>query len=96
MSNPSIGYMTTGEGSRIRYGSWQSENRTHRGTVLLLSGRSEFLEKYFETVGELIQRGHDVYSFDWRGQGLSTRMLANRHKGFVRTYTSREFSTGLF
>ena len=52
----------------------------------MLGGRSEFLEKYSETIGELNQIGFDVYSFDWRGQGLSSRMLANRHKGFIDDY----------
>ena len=29
-------------------GGWVSKNQTHRGTVLLLAGRGEFLEKYHE------------------------------------------------
>ena len=44
------------------------------------------MEKYTETIGELIERGFDVYSLDWRGQGLSTRMLADRHKGFIEDF----------
>jgi len=58
----------------------------HQGTVLLLSGRGEFLEKYHETATDLTGRGFDVYSLDWRGQGLSSRMLANPQKGYVETY----------
>jgi len=42
--------------------------------------------KNTETIGELIERGFDVYSMDWRGQGLSTRMLADRHKGFIEDF----------
>ena len=53
------------------------------GTVLLCQGRSEFIEKYFETVGELIQRGFAVVTFDWRGQGLSERELADPRKGHI-------------
>ncbi len=52
----------------------------------MLNGRREFMEKYTETIGELIERGFDVYSLDWRGQGLSTRMLADRHKGFIEDF----------
>lgn len=44
-----------------------------RGTVLLLNGRTEFIEKYFEVAGELIARGFAVATLDWRGQGLSHR-----------------------
>ncbi len=70
----------------IRYGVWPCMTDTDRGSVLLLNGRTEFMEKYDETIGELNQRGFDVYSLDWRGQGLSSRMLPDRHKGYVVTY----------
>jgi lysophospholipase len=53
---------------------------------VLLNGRSEFLEKYREPVKRLNHRGFDVFSFDWRGQGLSSRFLPNPHKGFVRSF----------
>lgn len=46
-----------------------------RGTVLLLNGRTEFIEKYFEPVAELRARGFAVWTMDWRGQGLSSRLL---------------------
>jgi lysophospholipase len=39
-----------------------------------------------ETIGELQDRSLDVFSFDWRGQGLSDRMLPEREKGFVHHY----------
>jgi lysophospholipase len=79
-------FMITPDRRSIRYGTWHIPNEKRKGSILLLSGRSEFLEKYSETIGELNQKGFDVYSFDWRGQGLSSRMLANRHKGFIDNY----------
>ncbi len=79
-------FMKTSENQQIRYGIWYSHNDKKRGSVILLNGRKEFMEKYAETILELNQRGFDVYSFDWRGQGLSSRMLTNRHKGFIKTY----------
>lgn len=51
--------------------------------VVLLQGRREFIEKYFEVVHELRQRGLSVFTLDWRGQGLSARPLADRQKGHV-------------
>ena len=54
-----------------------------RGTVLICTGRSEFIEKYFDVVEELLGRGFAVVIFDWRGQGLSDRSLRNRQKGHV-------------
>ncbi len=51
--------------------------------MLLLQGRTEFLEKYQETARELLARRFHVFAFDWRGQGLSSRLLDNRLKGHV-------------
>jgi len=79
-------FMTTSDNLSIRYGIWSCQKEKKLGSIILLSGRTEFMEKYTETIGILNQKGFDVYSFDWRGQGLSTRMLANMHKGFVENY----------
>lgn len=55
-------------GLRIRAAHWPEGPR---GTVLLLHGRTEFIEKYLEPVAELQARGFAVWTFDWRGQGHS-------------------------
>ena len=60
------------------------------GTVLICTGRSEFIEKYFPVVGELRQRGFAVVVFDWRGQGLSQRPLSNPLKGHVEHFSDYE------
>jgi len=85
-ANVSIGYFTTADGTTIRSGRWFVEGRKPCGSVVLLGGRKEFLEKYTETAADLNQRGFVVFGFDWRGQGLSSRMLPDRLKGFVRNY----------
>ena len=46
-----------------------------RGSVILSTGRTEFIEKYFEVIGELLARGFTVLVHDWRGQGLSDRLI---------------------
>jgi lysophospholipase len=85
-----VGWFYGTHGHRLRFGrvdSSQSFNGlVERGVVLLLNGRSEFLEKYEEVALELSSRGYLVLSFDWRGQGLSVRELENRQKGYVKTY----------
>ena len=59
---------------------WNSTG-TARASVVLFGGRGEFIEKYAtEVVGELLARGFAVLSMDWRGQGLSSRMLADPAK----------------
>jgi len=82
-----IDYLTTPDRCRIRYAVYPRRREPVHGTVLLLSGRSEFMEKYAETIEDLNRRGFHVYSFDWRGQGLSTRGLEDRHKGYVGNYS---------
>ena len=57
-----------------------------RGTVFLCPGRTEFIEKYLETVADLTERGFWVVITDPRGQGLSGRMLEDRLRSFVRSF----------
>jgi len=72
--------------ARLRYGLWDALGAP-RGTVLVLPGRAEFIEKYAtEVVGELLARGYAVASLDWRGQGLSDRPLPDRDKGFIDSF----------
>ncbi|HEX3407382.1 MAG TPA: alpha/beta hydrolase [Caulobacteraceae bacterium] len=57
-----------------------------RGAVVLSGGRTEPIEKYFEVAGELAGRGFAVLMHDWRGQGLSRRLLPEPLKGHARGY----------
>lgn len=70
------------DGLPLRFAFWQRPGAT-AGTVLVLPGRSEFIEKYFETIGELLARGFCVAALDWRGQGGSARQLRNPRKGHI-------------
>lgn len=55
-----------------------------RGTCVLLNGQTEFIEKYFEVIDELRERGFAVATMDWRGQGGSARLLPDdSRKSFV-------------
>lgn len=76
-------HFKTSDGLQVRWVRLSSTQAVPRGTVILLNGRTEYLEKYVETAAELHQRGWTVYSLDWRGQGLSDRLTANRLKGHV-------------
>jgi len=74
------------DGLKIRYDTYACGEKACQGTIVLLGGRSEFIEKYREIVDQLLARNLNVATFDWRGQGLSDRMLPNRHKGYVASY----------
>lgn len=54
-----------------------------RGSVVVSPGRTEPIEKYFEVARELNARGFLALVHDWRGQGLSARLLPDRLKGYV-------------
>lgn len=57
-----------------------------RGTIFFSPGRTEFIEKYLETITDLISRGYWVVMIDPRGQGLSDRLLPDRLKSYVATF----------
>lgn len=85
-----------GAGGRLRAAVWNATG-TQRGSVILLGGRGEFIEKYAtEVVGELLGRGFAVLSMDWRGQGLSSRPLADRGKGHISDFATYVADLRLF
>ena len=81
------GAIKTPDGVNLRFARW-APPPGRKGTVVVLQGRAEFIEKYFETVRDLRARGFAVATFDWRGQGLSDRALSDRHKGYVRNFSN--------
>ena len=72
---------------KVRVARWPSLMPDPKGTICLLHGRSEFIEKYYEVIIELRQRGFAVATMDWRGQGLSDRLTRNGMKGHVRRFS---------
>ena len=78
--------VATDDGVALRYARWAPNRSPVRGTVVILHGRTEFIEKYFETINDLRRRGFAVATFDSRGQGGSGRLLGNTRKGHVRDF----------
>lgn len=81
-ADPVVTAITAKDGVVLRVACW-SAGSASRGTVAILPGRAEFIERYFETVTELLERRFDVVVMDWRGQGLSERQLRDHRKGHV-------------
>jgi lysophospholipase len=75
------GYFTTSDGLKLRYGL--SHVAKARGTVVVLQGRGDFLERYFETFRDLNALGFTVASFDFRGQGGSARLQSDAFRSNV-------------
>ena len=80
------GHVETPDGVRLRTARFAPATRPARGTVMLVGGRAEAVEKYYETVRALQERGFHVVSFDWRGQGLSERIARDPALGHVETF----------
>jgi len=79
-------FISARDGRRLRVAQFEPEKKSRRVCVLL-TGQTEFIEKYLEIIGELNRRGLVVATFDWRGQGGSARALANPLKSHVGDFS---------
>ncbi len=80
------GSFTNAKGADIRYGHVKADGES-KGTIVMLPGFRESIEKYFETVQDMKSQGYDVWLMDWRGQGGSQRYLQDNpqkmhHEGY--------------
>jgi len=57
-----------------------------RGRILVQGGRADVIEKYLETIAHLHAQRWSVTAFDWRGQGGSGRLAADRHVGHAASF----------
>src|SRR5215813_15158089 len=71
-----VGTVKTSDGALLRFARFDPP-AGRKGTLVVLQGRAEFIEKYFEVVHDARKRGFAVAMVDWRGQGLSERALSN-------------------
>ena len=62
--------------------------RNHAGNPLavVVSGRTEFIEKYLEFARDLHHRGVSTVLYDHCGQGDSDRQLVDRQKGYIDSF----------
>jgi lysophospholipase len=93
--NVVTGTIKTPDGAELRFARW-APPAGRKGTVCVFTGRSETIEKYFETVRDLRDRGFAVAMIDWRGQGHSSRRLRDPRKGYVRSFTDYEVDVETF
>ncbi len=72
-------------GCRLRY--IKPRKISSSNGLLILGGRTEYIEKYQELFFDLRALDFSLYSYDHRGQGLSQRLLNNSHKGHVNSFS---------
>ncbi|MEO6298366.1 MAG: alpha/beta fold hydrolase [Paracoccaceae bacterium] len=78
-------------GVRIRAAIWNAN--AANGTVFVLPGRTEYVEKYGRAATELGHHGFATLSIDWRGQGMADRALLDKMSGHVGNFD--EYQTDL-
>lgn len=78
----------TPDGANLRYAHWPAPDPDRAaGVVVFFSGRTEFIEKNIYAYQDLLARNFDVWTVDWRGQGLSDRLLPDEpEKGHIDSY----------
>ncbi|MGH1483976.1 MAG: alpha/beta fold hydrolase [Geminicoccales bacterium] len=86
---PSVLRMFDGSGgAKLRYAHWSAANPAEReGVVVFFQGRTEFIEKNIYTYRDFVERNYDVWTLDWRGQGMSERLLKDEpDKGHINSF----------
>ena len=73
-------WLTASDGVQLRLGIWPDGDK---GTVLILPGRTEYIEKYGRAAEDLRRRGYATAVLDFRGQGLASRPHPDRMVGHV-------------
>ena len=91
-----VGRFQSHDGVALRYARFQATRGPRRGTVCIFTGRSEFIEKYFEVIADLRRRGFATAIMDWRGQGGSARMLPDRNKGHIDDFATYDRDVATF
>ena len=72
------------DGLRLRATHWAAGGAS--GSVLLFPGRTEYAEKYNRLALDLNTAGLDVLTIDWRGQGMSDRLLKDPRPGHIEHF----------
>ena len=82
------GFWAAPDGHPIRRIDWTPPEGRARGSLLFLPGRSDFYEKYLETLDHWYRRGWQVTSIDWRGQTGSGRLGLDETTGHIDDFAT--------
>ena len=75
--------LAAADGVTLRAAVWPSRAQAPRGTMVVCTGRTEFIEKYFEFIGEVLARGYAAvaiacYSDNVGSQDLNIALTQDR------------------
>ena len=73
-------------GISLRTGRFEDAPANPKGVIIVVPGYTAPLEMIARSINQFHAAGYLVYGFEYRGQGHSTRLLANPEKGHVEDY----------
>lgn len=82
--NRQEGKLKAKDGTQLYWCKLTHEN--HQKALIVVNGRIESAWKYQELFYDFFQQGYDIYSFDHRGQGLSSHLAPNPEMGHVHEF----------
>ena len=77
-------YKATTDGIRVRTSFWAANDPV--GTVFVFPGRADYIEKYGGLANFCLSNNLNVIAIDWRGQGLSERLLNDKNIGHIEDF----------
>ena len=77
-------YKLTTDGIRVRTSLWTANDPV--GTVFVFPGRADYIEKYGGLANFCLSHNLNVIAIDWRGQGLSDRLLDDKNIGHIEDF----------
>ena len=77
-------YKLTTDGIRVRTCFWVANDPV--GTVFVFPGRADYIEKYGGLANFCLSNNLNVIAIDWRGQGLSERLLDDKNIGHIEDF----------
>ena len=77
-------YKATADGIRVRTSFWAANDPV--GTVFVFPGRADYIEKYGGLANFCLSNNLNVIAIDWRGQGLSERLLDDKNIGHIEDF----------
>lgn len=80
-------YLAIDKDTNIRVVEWSSNTPvTKPYTIVILSGFGMISDQYHEFAQSFLRRGFAVWSFDWRGQGLSSKTTNVKTLGHIDSF----------
>jgi len=80
------GFIHSSADGLLRYSF--NQEKSSRGNIVIVPGRTEFIEKYMEVCWDLRNIGYSICVYDHLGQGRSARQLSDPEKGHISDFTT--------